>query len=248
MNLKKPDRIGLKTQSTWCPGCGHGLVTRLIAEAVDELGINEKFVMVHDVACNGGARAIMRFDAISTAHGRPLATASGYQRIRPDNVVCAYLGDGACYSIGAAELIHIALRNENITGVVVNNTVYGMTGGQMSPATLPGEKTTSSPRGKDPSRYGTLDVFRLLDQMNIAFLARGEVYDVPSIKKTKALIAKAMKNQMEKRGFSLVEVLAPCPTNLHMTPVKSKEFMHTEAVKYFPLGVCIDQSEGGAAK
>ena len=246
MNLKKPERIGLQNPSGFCPGCGHGLVTRLIAECADELDINEILVMIHDVACNGPAKANMRIDAIGTAHGRTIATACGYERVRPDNVTCAYLGDGACYSIGAAELVHAALRNENITVIVTNNTVYGMTGGQMSPASIPGEKTMSSIRGKDPAKYGTLDVFKLLGQFDIAFLARGEMYDAPAMSRTKALIKKALKNQMDKKGFSLVEVLSPCPTNMHMTPVQAKEYVHTEVTKFLPLGICVDHTEGGA--
>lgn len=245
MNLKKPERIGLMNPSGFCPGCGHGLVTRLIAEVADELGINERLVMVHDVACNGPAKANMRFDAIGTAHGRTIVTACGYQRIRPNNVTCAYFGDGACYSIGAAELVHAALRNENITVIIVNNTVYGMTGGQMSPTTVPGEKTMSSIYGKDPKKYGTLDVFKLLGGMDIAYLARGEMYDAVSIRNAKSMIRKAFENQIEGKGFSLVEILSPCPTNMHMTPVNAREYVHTEITKYFPLGVCVDQGKGG---
>lgn len=245
MKLKKPDRIGIIKESGFCPGCGHGIVTRLVAEVADELGINENFVMVHDVACGSNAMLTMRTDCIIAAHGRPLPVASGYQKSRPENVVCAYLGDGSAYSIGTAEMVHTALRNDNITVVVVNNTVYGMTGGQMAPTTLPGEKTMSSPYGKDPDRYGTLDVSRLLGKMDIAYLARGEIYNVSSIAKTKKMIKKAFENQINKRGFSLVEVLAPCPTNLHMTPVQNNEFMHTEAVKYFPLGEFIDTTKEG---
>lgn len=240
MNLKKPDRIGISAESFFCPGCGHGIVSRLIAEVADELDINEKLIMVHDVACGSNAAWDARYDAIIAAHGRPLPTAAGVQKVRPDNVVCAYLGDGSAYSIGMAEMVHTALRNDNITVVVVNNTVYGMTGGQMAPTTLPGEKTMSSIYGKDPSKYGTLNITDVLDKMNIAYLARGEVYDVASVAKTKNMIKKAFQNQIDKKGFSLVEVLAACPTNMHMTPVQTKEYMHTEATKYLPLGVVID--------
>ena len=246
MNLKKPDRIGLEIPSKICSGCGHGIVSRLIAETADELNINEKLVMIHDVACGAMTKSNMRFDAIVTAHGRPIDTGSGYQKIRPENVTCVYIGDGACYSIGCAELVHAALRNDNISVIVTNNTLFGMTGGQMSPATMPGEKTMSSIHGKDPEKYGTLDVFKLLGNMDIAYLARGEVYNAPAIKKTKSLIKRAFQNQIEGQGFSIVEVLAPCPTNLHMTPVKAKEYIHTEGTKVFSLGVCVDSSKGGA--
>lgn len=241
MSLKKPDRIGLEKQSGWCPGCGHGLVSRLIAEVVAEMGKDEDLIMVHDVACGSFGAWTMGHDAIIAAHGRPLPTAAGVQRVRPDNLVCAYLGDGSAYSIGMAEMVHTALRNENITVVVVNNTVYGMTGGQMAPATLPGEKTMSCIYGKDPEKYGTLNIPDVLGKLNIAYLARGEVYDVASINKTKEMIRKALQNQIDKKGFSLVEVLAPCPTNMHLSPVDTKEWLHTEATKYLPLGVFIDK-------
>lgn len=241
MSLKKPERIGLQKQSGWCPGCGHGLVSRLVAEAVEELGKDEQLIMVHDVACGSFGAWTMGHDAIIAAHGRPLPTAVGVQKIRPDNLVCAYLGDGSAYSIGMAEMVHTALRNDNITVVVVNNTVFGMTGGQMAPCTIPGEKTMTSVYGKDPNRYGTLNVADVLGKMDIAYLARGEVYDVASTAKTKEMIKKALMNQLEKKGFSLVEVLAPCPTNMHMTPVDTKEWVHKEATKYLPLGVFIDK-------
>lgn len=241
MNLKKPDRIGLEKQSGWCPGCGHGLVSRLIAEVADELEMNEKLIMVHDVACGSFGAWTMGYDAIIAAHGRPLPTAAGVQKVRPDHVVCAYLGDGSAYSIGMAEMVHTALRNDNITVVVVNNTVYGMTGGQMAPSTLPGEKTMSCIYGKDPEKYGTLNIPDVLGKLNIAYLARGDVYNAASIMKTKEMIKKAFQNQIEKKGFSLVEVLAPCPTNMHMTSVDTKEWLHTEAAQYLPVGVFVDK-------
>lgn len=241
MNLRKPDRIGLVTQSDFCPGCGHGLASRLILEAADELGINEKLVIIHDVACGSLGMNNMRVDQVVAAHGRPVPTACGYERVRPDNVTCAYLGDGAAYSIGIAEMIHAAIRNENVTIVVVNNTVYGMTGGQMAPTSLPGEKTTSSVYGKDPHKYGTLNIFDLLGKQDIAYLARGEMYDVSSITKSKAMIKKALKKQMNREGFSLVEILSPCPTNMHLSPVDAMEYVHNEATKYFPLGEYIDK-------
>ena len=246
MNLRKPDRIGTVTESGFCPGCGHGIVCRLIAEVAEELKNDEKLIMVHDVACGSIATMNSRFDSIVAAHGRPVPVASGYQKVRPDNVVCAYLGDGSAYSIGTAELVHAALRNDNITAVVVNNTVYGMTGGQMAPTTLPGEKTMSSVYGKDPEHYGTLNVMDLLEKQKIAYLARGEIYDVASIAKSKKMIKKAFENQISKKGFSLVEILSPCPTNLHMTPLKARAYMHEEAIKYFPLGEFIDVAKEGS--
>ena len=241
MRLKISDRIGLTEQNSFCPGCGHGVVVRLIDEVSEELGFDEKLIMVEDVACGSNCMMDMNIDCIQAAHGRPVPTACGVKMARPGVIVCAHLGDGSAYSIGSAELVHAALRNNNITVIVVNNTVYGMTGGQMAPTTLPGEKTASSMYGKDSKEYGTLNVVDLLGRMNIAYLARGELYDVPATAKTRAMIKKAFQNQLDGKGFSLVEVLSPCPTNLHMTPVRTKEFLHTEAVKYFPLGEFIDR-------
>ena len=184
---------------------------------------------------------VLNCDAIMAAHGRPIPVANGAKGARPDSIVYAHLGDGSAYSIGSAELVHTALRGDNMTVIVVNNTVYGMTGGQMAPTTLPAEKTASSPKGKDADRYGVLNVVDLIGKLNATYIARGEIYDVASTAKTKAMIKKAFQNQIDNKGFSLVEVLAPCPTNLHMTPVQCKEFVHTEATKFFPLGEFVDK-------
>lgn len=224
-----------------CQGCGHGLIVRLMAEVCEELGVEGKTIVVRDVACGGSACGGWNVDAVTAAHGRPIPVANGVKGASPENIVIAHVGDGAAYSIGSAELVHAALRGDNITVIVVNNTVYGMTGGQMSPATIPGEKTASSPKGKDGDRYGVLDVVKLIGELNCTYLARGELYDVPAINKSKAMIKKAIQNQMDGKGFSLVEILSPCPTNLHMTPIKAKEFMHTEATKFFPLGEFVDK-------
>lgn len=246
MILQKPKRIGLQKQSGWCPGCGHGIVSRLLSEVVEDFGKESNLIMVHDVACGSLGAWTMNYDAIIAAHGRPLPTASGVKRVRPDALVCAYLGDGAAYSIGIAETIHSALRRENITVIVVNNTVYGMTGGQMAPTSIPGEVTVSSLNGKDPKKYGTLDVIELLKNLKPAYLERGELFDAVHIRETKEMIRAAFQTQIQKKGFSLVEVLAPCPTNLHMTPVDTKEWLHTEALKYLPVGKSLNQELEGS--
>ena len=238
--VRLPKRI--MNSGGWCQGCGHGVVVRLIAEVLEELGVADKAIAVEDVAC--GSMSMSRrlnCDAIMAAHGRPIAVANGAKGARPDSIVYAHLGDGSAYSIGSAELVHTALRGDNMTVIVVNNTVYGMTGGQMAPTTLPAEKTASSPKGKDADRYGVLNVVDLIGKLNATYIARGEIYDVASTAKTKAMIKKAFQNQIDNKGFSLVEVLAPCPTNLHMTPVQCKEFVHTEATKFFPLGEFVDK-------
>lgn len=242
MNLKAPERIQPQLDSGWCPGCGHGIANRLYAEVAHEMGIEDKLIMTHDVACGSlGALGVFQYDAIVAAHGRPIPTAIGVKKVRPDCVSVAYFGDGAAYSIGAAEVVHAALRNDNVSVIVLNNTVYGMTGGQMAPTTIPGEKTMSSIYGKDPKKYGTMDICKLLDNMDIAFLGRSELYDVPAINNTKKLIQKIFQNQLDNKGFSLLEILGPCPTNLHMTPVQTKEWVHNEVTKYLPLGIVIDK-------
>jgi len=238
--VRLPKRI--MNSGGWCQGCGHGVVVRLIAEVLDELGVADKAIAVEDVACGSMSMSgVLNCDAIMAAHGRPIPVANGAKGARPDSIVYAHLGDGSAYSIGSAELVHTALRGDNMTVIVVNNTVYGMTGGQMAPTTLPAEKTASSPKGKDADRYGVLNVVDLIGNLNATYLARGEIYDVASTAKTKAMIKKAFQNQIDGKGFSLVEVLAPCPTNLHMTPVQCKEFVHTEATKFFPLGEFVDK-------
>ena len=238
--VRLPKRI--MNSGGWCQGCGHGVVVRLIAEVLDELGVADKAIAVEDVACGSMSMSgVLNCDAIMAAHGRPIPVANGAKGARPDSIVYAHLGDGSAYSIGSAELVHTALRGDNMTVIVVNNTVYGMTGGQMAPTTLPAEKTASSPKGKDADRYGVLNVVDLIGKLNATYIARGEIYDVASTAKTKAMIKKAFQNQIDNKGFSLVEVLAPCPTNLHRTPVQCKEFVHTEATKFFPLGEFVDK-------
>lgn len=240
MELKAPARCNKEFDPGWCPGCGHGIANRLYAEVLTEMGLADKTVMVHDVACGSlGATGVYHFDAIIAAHGRPIPTAIGVKRARPDAISIAYFGDGAAYSIGAAEVVHAALRNENITVFVINNTVYGMTGGQMSPTTIPGEKTMSSIYGKDPKKYGTWDVCSVLDGMNIAFLGRSELYDVAAINNTKKLMQECIQNQVDGKGFSLLEILSPCPTNLNMTPVDTRQWVHDEVTKVLPLGITI---------
>ena len=239
MKLKAPECVF--SSANFCPGCGHGLASRLIGEVAEELGIVEKTIAVVDVACCSFHIDYWNFDTIMSAHGRDLPTAVGAKHIRPDCAVFAYLGDGAAYSIGMAETIHAALRNDNIVVIVINNSVFGMTGGQMAPTTLPGEKTATSPKGKDPSRYGTLSGLELVKTMDVAFAARGELVGSAGIINAKKLIKKAFEHQLNGDGFSMVELLSPCPTNLNLSPVKTKEFVHNEMTKYFPIGVFVDK-------
>ena len=181
------------------------------------------------------------YDTIMAAHGRDIPTAVGVKHVRPESPVFAYLGDGAAYSIGTAETIHAALRNDNICVCVVNNSLFGMTGGQMAPTTLPHQKTATSPNGKDPKRYGTLNIMPMLQTLDIAFLARGELTGAAANTSCRSLIKKAFEHQLAGDGFSLVEFLSPCPTNLYLPPIKAREYVHEQMTKYFPVGVFVDK-------
>lgn len=239
MKLKAPESVF--SSASFCPGCGHGIAGRLIGEVAEELGIEHKLVTVVDVACCSFHIDYWKFDTIMAAHGRDLPTAVGVKHIRPECPVLAYMGDGAAYSIGMAETIHTALRNDNVCAFVINNSVFGMTGGQMAPTTLPGEKTATSPKGKDPSRYGTLSGVELVKHMDVAYVARAELVGAAGIIRAKKYIKKAMEHQLNGDGFCLVELLSPCPTNLNLPPVKAKDFVHNEMTKYFPLGEFVDK-------
>lgn len=241
-----PESINLDAPNRWCPGCGHGIIVRLIAEAVEELGLQENVIMVEDVACGEFAQKNLKFNSVGAAHGRPIITAAGVKRARPNAIVIAHPGDGSAYSIGIESTIHCALRNENILALVVNNSVFGMTGGQMSPTTLPEMKTTSSPKGRDPKINGsTFDVVKVLGHLDIAYLARGSVDSPAQIIKTGKLIKKALQKQINGEGFCLVEVLSPCPTNWNMQPVDALKFMKERQESVFKLGEFVDKGGNG---
>ncbi len=245
MRLRVPKGINTEAHIGWCPGCGHGIIVRLVAEAAESLGIEDKIIMVEDVACGEFAQTVMQFNSIGAAHGRPIITAAGAKRARPDAIVIAHPGDGSAYSIGIESTIHCALRNENILALVVNNSVFGMTGGQMSPATLPGMKTTSSPAGRSASKDGNpFDVIKALGHMDIAYLARGAVNTPAQIIKAGRMIKKALQKQMDGEGFCLVELLSPCPTNWNLTPTDALDFVKKQESLY-SVGEFIDK--GGKA-
>ena len=226
-----------------CPGCGHGIVTRLIFEVLEEMGQMDNQIAVHDVACGANMYHIMDIDFIGGGHGRAVPTACGVKRVRPENLVYAYAGDGAFYSIGMAHTVHAAARNEKITVICVNNTVYGMTGGQMSPASLFGQKTTSSPAGRNFDVNGQpVNIVDLYTNMDIAYLARGSVDSVANINKTKEYIRKAFEKQMAGEGFTFVEILSPCPTNWNMTPTDAAKRIREEVMQVYPVGEFIERS------
>ena len=234
----------------YCPGCTHGIIHRLVAEALDELDIGDKAVGVAPVGCAVFAYDYFNCDMMEAAHGRAPAVATGIKRVLPDRAVFTYQGDGDLASIGTAEIVHAATRGEKITVIFVNNAIYGMTGGQMAPTTLPGQVTTTSPYGRDVSHCGyPVRVSEMLATLNgPAYIERVSVHDVPHIKKAKAAIKKAFQLQMEGRGFTLVEVLSTCPTNWGKTPKEAFEWLKSDMLPTYPLGVYKDiTTEGGQA-
>jgi len=223
----------------YCPGCTHGIIHRLVAECIDELGIAEKTIGVAPVGCAVFAYDYFNVDMLEAAHGRAPAVATGVKRVNPDNVVFTYQGDGDLASIGAAEIVHAATRGEKITTIFVNNAIYGMTGGQMAPTTLPGQVTTTSPYGRDTSHCGyPVKVSEMLSQLDgPALIARVSVHDVPHIMQAKKLIKQAFQNQIDGKGFSLVEVLSTCPTNWGKTPQEAIEWLKENMIPQYPLGI-----------
>ncbi len=223
----------------YCPGCTHGIVHRLVAEVIDEMGIENDTIGVCPVGCSVMAYDYFKCDMIEASHGRSPAVATGVKRGNPDKFVFTYQGDGDLAAIGTAETIHAATRGENITVIFINNTTYGMTGGQMAPTTLPGQVTQTTPYGRDTSVEGfPVKVCEILSQIDgVALAERVTVVDPANIKKAKAAIRKAFEFQKKKQGFSLVEVLSTCPTNWGMTPVQALERVKNEMIPYYPLGV-----------
>lgn len=222
----------------YCPGCTHGVIHRLVAEVIDELGIREQTIGVASVGCSVFAYNYINCDFAQSPHGRAPALATGIKRVRPNNIVFAYQGDGDLASIGMAEIVHAAARNENITIIFVNNAVYGMTGGQMAPTTLPGMKTTSSPTGREVHGMGSpIRMSELLATLDgPAYIVRRAVHDPGNINKTKKAIKTAFLAQMNGLGFSLVEVLSTCPINWNLTPTDAMHFVKEKMVPYFPPG------------
>ena len=229
----------------YCPGCTHGIIHRLVAEAIDELGIEGKAIGVAPVGCAVMAYDYFTCDMIEAAHGRAPAVATGIKRARPDNIVFTYQGDGDLASIGMAETVHAAARNENITIIFVNNAIYGMTGGQMAPTSLPGQVTQTSPYGRDPKLTGLpVKVAELLSALDApTYIERVAVNNVKNVKNAKKAILKAFKNQVEGRGFSLIEVVSSCPTNWGMTPEKALAWINEKMIPYYPLGVYRDKTK-----
>ncbi len=228
----------------YCPGCTHGIIHRLVAQAIDDLGIEGKTVGVAPVGCAVMAYNYFACDMVEAAHGRAPAVATGLKRAMPENVIFTYQGDGDLASIGMAETVHAATRNENITVIFVNNAIYGMTGGQMAPTSLPGQVTQTSPYGRDVATQGyPVKVSEMLATLDgPEFIARVAVNNVKNVKEAQKAIKKAFENQINNKGFSLIEVVSSCPTNWGMTPVDALKWVEEKMIPYYPLGVYKDRS------
>ncbi len=222
----------------YCPGCTHGIIHRLVAESLEELNLIDKAVGVAPVGCAVFAYDYFNCDMQEAAHGRAPAAATGIKRVHPESAVFTYQGDGDLASIGTAEIVHAAMRGEKITTIFVNNAIYGMTGGQMAPTTLVGQKATTAPYGRDENHAGMpLRVSEMLATIPKAvFVERVSVHDVKHIIQAKKAIKKAFQLQMEGKGFTLVEVLSTCPTNWGKTPIESLKWLQENMIPYFPLG------------
>ena len=222
----------------YCPGCTHGIVHRLVAEAIDELGIEGKTIGIAPVGCSVMAYDYFTCDMIEASHGRAPAVATGVKRSLPDHVVFTYQGDGDLASIGLCETVSCACRGENVTIIFINNAIYGMTGGQMAPTSLIGQVTQTSPYGRDPKTQGMpIRICELLSTLDApAYLERVAVNNVMHVRQAKKAILKAFKNQVEGKGFSLVEVVSTCPTNWGLTPDKACAFVEEKMIPFYPLG------------
>lgn len=234
---QRPDAL-TDSNTHYCPGCTHGVAHRLIAEVIDEMGIRERAIGVASVGCSVFAYNYFDVDFVQAPHGRAPAMATGVKRVLPDKLVFTYQGDGDMASIGMAEIIHSAARGENITTIFINNTNYGMTGGQMSPTTLPGQKTTSSPNGRDVEVNGyPIRAAELITKLDGAsYVVRRSLHDPKNIRLAKKAIRTAFEVQLRGLGFSIVELLSICPTNWGMTPKQSFQWLEEKMIPYYPLG------------
>lgn len=243
---KKPAAIFDHIPNMFCPGCGHSIICRLIAECVEELDIQKDVIFIIPIGCGGMMGYYLNLDAVSALHGRAPAVATGVKRMRPDKVVICFQGDGDLASIGTAETIHAANRGENFTTIFANNTVFGMTGGQMAPTTLVGQRSTTTVGGRDPARHVgyPLDMCGLLNQLKAPqYIERCALDKVSNIRKAKAAIKRALRIQMAGLGYSFVELLGACPTQLGLSPLKSMERIGQEELTVFPLGIYREPEE-----
>lgn len=229
----------------YCPGCSHGIVHRLLAECLEEMGELDNAINVSPVGCAVLALDYFNFDGIQASHGRAPATATGIKRVHPDKIVTTYQGDGDLASIGMCEIVHAAARGERITTIFINNGIYGMTGGQMAPTTLPGMKATTVPYGRDVNIQGyPIRVSEMLSTLDGAkYIERVSVDSPANVMKAKKAIRRALEVQKAGEGFSMVEVMCSCPTNWGKTPVESMQFIRDEMIPYYPLGIYKDTTK-----
>ncbi len=227
-----------KDHFIYCPGCTHGLIHRLVAEVIDELGIREKTIGISPVGCSVFAYEYFNFDFISAAHGRAPAVATGVKRIHPDRIVFTYQGDGDLAAIGTAEIVHAATRGERITAIFVNNAIYGMTGGQMAPTTLVGQVTETTPFGREAKSHGyPIKVAEMLSVLEgSSYIARVSVHNPAQVRKAKMAIKRAFQEQIEDKGFTLVEALSICPSNWGLNTREAMEWLEKNMLPVFPLG------------
>ncbi|QEN05834.1 2-oxoglutarate oxidoreductase [Thiospirochaeta perfilievii] len=225
-------------ETHYCPGCTHGTVHKLIAECLDEINMVDDAIVIAPVGCAVLIYDYFQIDGVEAAHGRAPAVATGVKRVHPDKMVISYQGDGDLLAIGMAETIHAANRGENITVIFVNNAIYGMTGGQMAPTTMVGQKTTTTPSGRQPDDVGLpIRACELLNTLERpVYIERVSCHNSPNILKAKKAIKKALLNQKEGKGYSFVEVLATCPTNWGLSPKKSYDWLEETMIPYYPLG------------
>lgn len=238
--------LGLTEKEThYCPGCTHGIIHRLVAEVLEELGELGNTIGVAPVGCSVLAYDYFNVDMSEAAHGRAPAVATGIKRVLPDRTVFTYQGDGDLASIGTAEIVHAAHRSENFTVIFVNNAIYGMTGGQMAPTSLVGQRTTTTPLGRDPKTSGfPLKVSEMLAQIpGATYVERVSVHNAVYVRKAKKAIKRAFETQLAGKGFSIVEVLSTCPTNWGVEPVKALGWLEENMIPYYPLGNLRDWSE-----
>lgn len=227
-----------ETVTHYCPGCTHGVAHRLVAEVIDELNLTERTIGVAPVGCAVFAYNYFNVDFTEAPHGRAPAMATGVKRVRPDNVVFTYQGDGDLAAIGLAEIMHVAARGENITTIFVNNAIYGMTGGQMAPTTLPGQKTTSSPCGRDVEMMGMpLKMTEIIATLpGTTYAVRRSLHNAKEIIKAKKAVRQAFEVQLSGHGFAFVELLSSCPTNWGISPAASMQWIEEQMIPYYPLG------------
>lgn len=232
----------MKCENMFCAGCGHSLFDRLLGETLTEMDIVGESISCSDIGCNHMYQYSMAVDTVVPPHGKMGAAMAAMKKVRPDKYIFSIAGDGGAYAIGLGETLSAATRNDNVTFFVMNNTVYAMTGGQMAPTTMPGQYSSSSIKGRTAEEHGrTFDVVKLMQNLDIAYLARCTVTNAAEMAKTKRCIKKALEKQRDGKGFSLVEVLVPCPTNWGLTPPEAMRHIENDLVPYLPLGEFIDR-------